>query len=724
MWRDLLLSALIAAAVLGLYWPVGDFAFLGYDDRDDVHNPVISQGLTWDGAVWAVTSGDRANWMPLTRLSLMADFELAKDAPPKERFRYASTIVHYTNMGLHAADSVLVYLVLAILVRSRWVAVVAAGLFALHPLHVESVAWATERKDVLSTLFWLLTMGAYALYAARPNVWRYAAVVACLALGLMSKPMLVTLPFVLLLLDYWPLGRLRLGRAPAPGKTLKGGREGAAWAFPPPGPDDSWWARLRRSPWWPVVEKTPLLLLVAASSVATYVVQRSGGAMSFSDKIAWDDRLANVPVAYVTYLIKTFRPVDLAVFYPFKGGLPLWQPLGATALLAAITAAVVWQGRRRPYLAVGWFWYVGTLVPVIGFVHVGLHSMADRYTYVPHIGLFLMIVWGAADLLGGWRWGGAVLAPAAVGAMAVCAWLTHEQLPCWKNTVVLFEHDLDVAGDNATAYFNLGDAYLTGEPPYFGAAAANYKRALKLDPDLGDVHNNLGWTLVKMGNYEEAYFHYTEAIRLSPGNPSAYNNLGLWLVGRGRLGEAVLKYKEALGLNPDFVATRKNLGLALSSLGRHAEAIEHYQAAIRLEPQQQFITHVNLADAYRILGLYREAMAEFRILFASPSVGPDALISFARLRATAADPAFRNGAQAVSAAEQVRGVITSDSLLLLDTLAAAYAEAGRFDEAVLTAADGLKVAERLNRPEDVKQFQARLELYKARQPLYLTPPMP
>jgi protein O-mannosyl-transferase len=753
-WMRLLVPIVLAAALAGatvaVYWSAHTFELLGYDDRDDVKNEHISNGLTLDTVKWAWTSHERANWYPLTRLSLALDFNWATEAAARGDFQPASAIVHWTNVGLHAANAVLLFVVLLILTRRPWAAAVVAGLFALHPLHVESVAWATERKDVLSTLFWLLTMLAYVGYARRPGVWRYVPVFLMLALGLMAKPMLVTLPFVLLLMDWWPLRRLCFGSGIGPenagchAERSEASRIAAGLdSSPPPagaqndksGPGTSF-ARL-------ALEKLPFLALAIASSIVTYVVQSGGGAMIFADKLSLLSRLAYVPVAYVTYLVRTFWPADLAVFYPYPPEVPLWQTLGAAAILVVITTLVVWQVRRRPYLAFGWFWYVGTLVPVIGLVQVGEQSTADRYTYVPLIGIFIMVVWGAADLAALlWRrW--LVIATAgtaAAGVLVGCTLVTLQQLPYWADTITLFNHDIQVVGPTSIAYYNIGDILLLkGELP---GAAENYRKALVQQYENSGVHNNLGWVLQRQAKQalasaamtdnpetsralcdqasqwlNEAIRHFEAAQRIEPKSPGAYNNMGLIYLDHGPVDRAIEQFQKAIDVAPDFGVARVNLGLAWSKKGRLDMAIETLQDALAaappLMPALQTQAHMWLGASLFRMGRYQEALDHYQAALQLAPGSQDVLIRLARLRATAADPAFRNGAEAVRLAEQVcSGAVQVDPLMALDTLAAAYAEAKRFDRAVSVSQKALELATRGGSPQMVAEVKAHLEAYQ------------
>ncbi len=372
-------------------------------------------------------------------------------------------------------------------------------------------------------------------------------------------------------------------------------------------------------PWLVLVEKVPLLALAAASCVVTYVVQQKGGAMSLAEKVGLGTRLAYVPVAYVEYLAKTFWPYwpwDLAVFYPFQDNWPLWQSVAAGGVLAAITALVIWQVRRRPYLAVGWFWYLGTLVPVIGLVKVGLHSVADRYTYVPLVGIFIMVVWGAADLLGRWRLKWAVLAPAAAAAVIGCTYVTTSLLPYWKDTDTLFIRDMAIVGDNSVARYNMGDvAILAGD---FDEAIKQYTKAVEDDPTLSGVYNNLGWAYTQLSQRAvaaarqrqgpeaealarqahelevKALDYYQKSLKLDPKNSSAHNNIGLALYNKGDLDGAFREYTLAIELEPGFAAAHNNLGLVLMQQGKYGQAAEHFRKAIQADP--------GLAMAHKNLG--------------------------------------------------------------------------------------------------------------------------
>jgi hypothetical protein len=495
-----LLVSLTLLTVL-VYWRVTSHEFVLFDDEVYVtENKQVQEGLSWQGVVWAFTTTDANFWHPLTWLSHMLDCELFGLNPGGH---------HLTGLLLHVANTLLLLLVLQRMTGALWPSAFVAALFALHPLHVESVAWVSERKDVLSTFFWILTMGAYVRYAEHPKALPYALTLVLFSLGLMAKPMLVTLPFVLLLLDYWPLGRLDMGqmRPSAPGRT------------------DT--PKAAKSPLFLLLlEKAPFLVLSVVACILAYVAQVQGGAVKSSGLFPMDIRIANALVSYVSYLEKTFWPQNLAVFYPHPGAWPVWQTAGATLLLVSISVLVILCVRKTPYLALGWFWYLGTLVPVLGLVQVGDHAMADRYTYVPLIGIFIMIAWGAQDLANRRRQGAPGFLAAAAAVLIVCGIVSAQQLRHWQNSTTLFQHAIHVTRNNEGA------------------------------------HNNLGLALVEQGRLDEAIAQYLRALELKPLNPRALNNLGIALAKQGKLEEARECFTRALAIDPEHHLARRNLGVA------------------------------------------------------------------------------------------------------------------------------------------------------------------
>ncbi len=530
-----LIAVALAVLVLGVYWQVGGHAFVVMDDGEYVfQNPVVARGLTLDGISWALTTFHFSNWHPLTWLSHMTDVSL---------FGLDAGWHHRVNLLFHLLNTELLFLVLWRMTGGMWQSAFVAALFGVHPLHVESVAWVSERKDVLSTLFWILTMGAYLRYVRRPGAGRYVPVAASLALGLMCKPMLVTLPFVLLLLDWWPLGRLAPADAPH---------------VPPWRVSVPVLARLAR-------EKIPLFVLSAAACAATYLAQQKGGAVTSVELYPPGLRLANATVSYVTYLRKLVWPSSLSVFYPHPAALPPWEVWGSAALLLAVTAAAAWQRRRRPYLAVGWLWYAGTLVPVIGLVQVGAQASADRYTYVPLIGIFLAVAWGVPPALSGLRLRrvlSGALAAVSLTALSTAAWV---QAGHWRDSVTLFSRAEAVTEGNWLALNNLGAAYqMLGQ---HHRAVACSKEAVRIKPDYALAWTTLGLAYENLGQLPEAVASSREAVRIKPDFALAWNNLGVAYAKLGELRQAVACFQEAVRIKPDFTLARNNLGLACARLG-------------------------------------------------------------------------------------------------------------------------------------------------------------
>jgi tetratricopeptide (TPR) repeat protein len=563
-------SLLLAAITFGLYAPVREHAFVHYDDTGYVvDNARVQAGLSWAGVRWAFATGHASNWHPLTWLSHMLDVEWFGDHAGGH---------HLTSVVLHCVNSVLLLLLLAGMTGAAWRSAFVAAAFAWHPLHVESVAWVAERKDVLSTLFGLLCLWAYAAHArrrgstgtARRTPFHWLAL-AAFALGLMSKPMLVTWPFLMLLLDAWPLRRPE-----APRRLL--------------------------------LEKLPFFALSLASCIVTFVVQSRGGAVASLGGFPLPNRAANALVSYLRYAGKTLWPVDLAVLYPNPGRWPAWLVLLAAAFLVGVTIAVLRRRKELPFLAVGWLWFVGTLVPVIGLVQVGIQSMADRYTYVPLIGSMTAVAWGAGALAQ--RWSAARPALAAAGAAALVAWVlgTRHQIGFWKDSESLFRQTLAVTTNNHLALNNLG-SFLSRQGRH-GEAKELYRASLAIHPEYADAHNNLGRALADEGDLQEAIEHYRAALRADPELVEVHNNLGNALSETGGLDEAIEHYELVLRQQPDHADAHNNLGIALVRKGRADEAVEHFRAAIRLRARYAG-AHGNLGNAFAALRRFDEAIAEY-----------------------------------------------------------------------------------------------------------------
>jgi len=585
MRRECLIYLLLVLTTVTVFWQVRNHEFINLDDSKYVtENRHVQNGLTLDSMIWAFTTTQVANWHPLTWLSHMLDCQLYGLNPKGH---------HLTNVFLHLLNTLLLFFILQRMTGALWRSGLVAAFFALHPLHVESVAWVAERKDVLSTLFWLLTMWGYIWYVERPRLTRYLLTLLAFTLGLMTKPMLVTMPCVLLLLDYWPLKRFQLrqpgGDTPATTGTFE--EQGAPFL------------RL-------LLEKTPFFALTAASSIVTFLAQRSGGAMSTLDVYPVKIRIGNGLVSYVSYIGQMVWPRGLAVFYPHPGThLPGWHAVGAGLLLACISIAVIRAARRHPYLAVGWLWYLGTLVPVIGLVQVGAQAMADRYTYVPLIGLFVIIAWSIPDLLAGNHYRKIVLSM-AVGtvllALTVSSWL---QVQHWKNNLTLFKHALKVTAKNYVAHDSLGNAL--AQQGKVEEAIDHYYEALKIKPNLVNLHNNLGVALLEQRKVKEAMSHYDIALRLNADYAETYNNFGVAWFTVGEFDKAIAHYHEALRLDPAYGKAHNNMGNALVEHGRFEEAILHYSKALETKVHYPE-AHNNLGVALAQQGKLNEAIVQFK----------------------------------------------------------------------------------------------------------------
>ena len=570
-YHSLLICVVVALATIMAYEPVRHNDFVDYDDDMYVtENPHVKKGITGESVSWALTTGHAYNWHPLTWLSHMLDCQLFGTRPGWH---------HLTNLLLHIINSLLLFGVLKRMTGALWKSGFVAAAFALHPLHVESVAWVAERKDVLSTLFWLLTMAAYVWYVRRPGLSRYLVTLLCFALGLMAKPMLVTLPFVLLLVDYWPLGRFQLEYTTKEFRKEK--RKSANISFP--------WGALYRLVW----EKVPLIALAGISSIVTFIVQRSGGAVVRAGMLSLDVRVANAMISYLRYIKKMIYPSGLAVFYPYHS-LSLLLAIAYFVILVLITVAVIYLGRRRRYLPVGWFWYVGTLVPVIGIVQVGSQSMADRYTYVPLTGLFIIIAWGASDILAKWRYQKVVLGICSATVITGLLISTRMQVRHWRDSFTLFEHTLAVTEDNSITHNHYG-AFLVEQGRY-EKALAQFDEALRISPGYHAARKNKGAAFIDMGRFDEAVATFNELLRVAPDWPNAHYWLGVAYARKGTYHQAVGPFKEALRLRPDWPEAYNDLALVYLLLGNYDLAIENYRQALRLRPDYpQAINNLKIA---------------------------------------------------------------------------------------------------------------------------------
>jgi len=590
---DLLILLGLAVVTFGIYAQVIGHRFITIDDLSYIEgNPIVNRGVTLGGLAWAFTTFHEGNWHPLTWIAHMIDGQL---------FGTIAGGHLLVNALIHAVNTLLVFWFLLRTTHARWSSALVAALFALHPLHVESVAWASERKDTLSTFFGLLSLIAYVRYAEAPSVRRYAWTAITLALGLLAKPMLVTWPFVMLLLDYWPLGRFQ--RSEVKGQPTRRSLGGGGWSVVrlPAG-------ALAKAGGL-VVEKLPLFALVAASAIITFVAQSHGGAVRTFTDAPVALRLSNALVSYAKYVLRAFWPNDLAVFYPFPGtGIPAWQIIGAALLLIGIIAFCLFQRKVRPYLIVGWLWFLGTLVPVIGLVQVGGQTMADRYFYIPSIGLFIALVFGLADIAERRRVAPWVSAAIADVVLLVLATLTNAQIHRWSDSFTLFEHALAVTPPNAAVERSLG--YALHRSGRLDEAAAHFEKALQLTPDDHMSLLYMGVCRFYQGRVPEAMEYAQAAIRLQPDAAKAHDLLGMSLAMQNRNEAALDEMRRAVKLAPDDAEIRNDLGAALVRLGRIPEAIDQFHEALRLNPNHA-PAHANMGAVLLASGKAQESIPEF-----------------------------------------------------------------------------------------------------------------
>jgi Flp pilus assembly protein TadD len=814
----LLICLLLAVVTLAVYWPATHCEFVNYDDTDYVtQNLHVRTGLTWDNVRWAATARYAGNWHPLTWISHMLDCELYGPKPAGH---------HVTNLVLHMANSVLVFLILQRMTGAQWRSAFVAALFALHPLHVESVAWVAERKDVLSTFFWAVTIWAYVRYAQttddrgqktedrgqrtedrgqtsdlrpptsdlrpptsdlrlptsdlrlptsdlRPPTsdlrpltsGSYWLAMLFFALGLLAKPMLVTLPFLLLLLDFWPLRRMP--------PTLRFFDRQISLA------DES-----AEKPAAPVtmsrllLEKLPLLALSGLCSVMTFWAQ---GTAVGGLRLPFLIRLENALLSYARYIEKMIWPTRLVVLYPFSPDFATWHLVAAIIAVCCVTYLAIRYARACPYLFTGWFWYVGVLAPVIGLVQVGLQSMADRYTYVPLIGLFIIMAWGGYDLARHWQ-----LRPAAVAVLAMlpilaCIPVTRAQVAHWQNSYALFNHALRWTANNYTAENNLALALL--DRGHIDAARRHLAEALRIRPDYADAlgnmglvvgmqgnadaeiafyraaagkqpavpefHHNLACALAKRGEWDEAIKEFEVTLRLDPDLPQPRADLARALSIQGRLGEARAQWAALLQRDPDNADAHMGLGLlqaadkdfpaalghlneavrlrsndaeirlrvgdVLAEAGRTGEACRQFSEAIRINPTNAMI-HAHVALALERLAQIREAVAQYQQALRLDAGMPVVLNNLAWILASNPDPQIRNGAEAVRLAEQACALTRYQEATLVSTLGAAYAEAGRFEQAVEMARKAEVLAASAGNQAFAQRNKKMAELFLARQP--------
>ncbi|MGA2069929.1 MAG: tetratricopeptide repeat protein [Sedimentisphaerales bacterium] len=627
----------LTLATAAVYFQVRSYDFVNYDDGEYVYeNPNIQRGFTCDAVKWAVTTVCAANWHPLTWISHILDWQL-----------YGSNAGghHITNLIFHIANTLLLFLVLKRMTSATWPSAFVAALFALHPLHVESVAWVSERKDVLSTFFWMLTMWAYLQYIKHPGKARYILTLLMFSLGLLSKPMLVTLPFVLLLLDYWPLerfGKLRFYHL--------------------------------------ILEKIPFVFLTAISSIVTFLVQRSGGAVSQIANLGLTTRISNAFISYVKYIEKMFWPAGLAYFYPHPGrNISILYAVVSAFFLLAVTFFILRFSSKHRYLLTGWFWYLGTLVPVIGLIQVGDQAMADRYSYITLTGLFIIIAWGASEILFKWQYRKFILAASSLIILLILAICSYVQAGYWKDSLSLYTHTLKVSNYNYKAHFNM--AVTLRDMDKYDEAAVEFQKCLQIKPDAALAINGLGIIFGRQGKFAEAGEYFMKALNINPNLAEARTNLGYVLINQDKLDDAMVNLNESLRLNPDSALTHYYLGQVLERKSKIDQAVSHYEEALRLKPY------------------WFELMNELAWILASSD-----------------KVAVRNPEKAVKLARGACELTEYKRPEFLDTLAVAYAAAGKFSKAIEVTGKALELCQTSDQDTLKKKLESRLILYKAGKP--------
>jgi len=699
-WRTGVVAFLLGIVALGVFWPATHHEFIEFDDPEYVTaNPVVQQGLTWAGLKWALQPGHAANWHPLTWWSHMLDVQL---------FGLDAGCHHLVNILLHTLTSILLFLLLHRVTRALWRSALVAALFAVHPLHVESVAWIAERKDVLSGLFFVLTLSAYVRYVAALNrgntapgarrLW-FGLSLGMFALGLMSKPMLVTLPFLLLLLDMWPLERLQL-------------RDGK-------GKGEAWRGLL--------VEKIPFLLLCVLSCSLTLTAQTRGRAVASLEVLPLAERGGNALCSYVKYLGQTFWPVNLAVFYPHPGlsyaagyRWTGWQVTAGVSLLLLISAGAWLNFRRAPWLAIGWCWFLGLLVPVIGLVQVGAQAMADRYTYLPLIGIFIACSWTAGSIAGRGRFVRFATAAASLVIVGACAVLTRNQLHYWRNGVALYAHARAVTQANPKVDFGLGQALLRAGRT---EEAVPYLRdAIVLDPGATEAHYALAMALKESGQAVEAVDELQQVLALVPGHENAGNALEELLISRGvsamragQTNDAAVIFEVLVAARGDVAERNLRTGLALAGSGQLDIAISNLTLAAWLKPNSpEALPH--LAMVLQRRGRFTDAALQFKRALELNPDQPAVAVQLAWLLATAPVDEVRDGNVALRLVENARRASKGEDPSHLLALAAAYAELGRFEEAVTTAEQSRVLAERTGMSVLAKQSDKLRACFEAKKP--------
>ena len=631
----------LACITLVVFWQVSGHEFVNFDDGRYVYNNThVKEGLTTDGFIWAFSTIDMHNWHPLTWLSYMLDYEL---------FGLKAGYFHITNLFFHIANTLLLFALLKQLTGAVWRSAFVAACFALHPLHVESVAWIAERKDVLSTFFWMLTILIYIQYARRPNIARFILLTLTFCLGLMAKQMLVTLPIVLLLLDYWPLKRFEIQRRGCLGFRFS-----------------SLSTSFRRC----ILEKLFLFIFSIAASATVYVIQETTGLVQSVTRFSLSARVSNAFVSYIEYIIKMFYPVRMVIFYPHPGdSLALWKVAGAFLLLVGITALCLWRIRKNPYFAVGWLWYVITLIPVIGFVQLWEQAMADRYTYIPSIGIFIIVAWGFTELFRKLKYRKVVLSALASASLVILSVLTYIQVGYWHNSGSLYSHALDVTKNNYIAHSFIAHWYF--EQGDINKSISHHQQALRIRPFFADEYVNLGAAYLRLGKIDKSIEHSNKALSINPDLYQAYVNLGQAYVVRGNIDKAIEQFNKSLDIKADHADAYRGLGRLFLSQSKFAESIENYQKALELSVDDP-ACYNDMGVALYLQGRHAKAIEYFK-----------------------------------------RTVeLTPDSAQAHYLLARALIGVGRGDDAIATAEKALQLSRAAGNAKLTEEIEKRLGLYK------------
>lgn len=710
-----LTCALLALVTFAVYWRVQDNEFINYDDNVYItENPSVLGGLTWPNTKWAFTTGQAGYLHPLTWLTHQLDCQLYGNWAGGH---------HLTNVAIHVANALLLLLFLWRTTRFVWASAFVATVFALHPLHVQSVAWASERKDVLCGLFFFLTLHAYVSYSKERSPRYYVFTLLFFVAGLLSKPMAVTLPLVLFLIDIWPLGRVELGaskRNDARSSTV---------------------LRL-------IGEKVPFLLLAIAWSIMTLILQRQGGGLATIETVGVGTRIATAVVSYAVYVWKTFWPQNLALFYPYSYHLPWLEVLAAFALLILISIICFKQRSSSPFLLVGWLWFLGMLIPVSGVFQAGTQARADRYTYLPQTGLIFALTWAVCDLSRSWPRRRALLTGAAAVALSLLALRAWDQTTVWHDSESVWRNTLAATKDNSTAHVQLCDALLrkgqideaiaqaatalriqpNGAEGHSNLAIAlskkgdmeqallHFQRALEIKPNRPKLHYNIATILAEQGHLDEAISHYEREVQIQPQFAEAHNNLGTALRRKGRLDDALLHFEKALAANPGLAKVHYNAAVVLMEKGQSREAVDHLQKALQLEPSNAE-ARIQLGVAWSQVGRMDLAIKSWEKTLESEPDNLNAAYDLAWVSATFPDDPIRDGRKAVRLAEHALQLSGDKDPRIYRLLAAAYAENHQFDKAIETAQRGSELAAKQGNYAVANALESNIDLYRRNMPL-------